>query len=482
MTSPLLLLQITRAELRSMLRADAVSVILGALLLVAGLFVLVLWVSTRRRAAALPGGQRGAGGQWLGMFAALYGLRLLVRATTFRLCFDVAPLVWDHLEAAATYTIPLPIVLFARAWMPSWRGFWTMGVVGLIAFAGYAVLSDVIRQRPYSAELPNNLIAIAFITSLLIGLLRPRLARSRELRTVRVGVLAFTVTAVADNLRGLHLLSFPGPDLEPFGFTVLLACLGLLAGRRVLADARRLVAIDRELHVARQIQSSILPQEMPRVSSVSLAARYRPMTAVAGDFYDFVEIDPQRLGVLVADVCGHGVPAALLASMVKVAFAAQHDRADRPGVLLAALNGALCGRLAGQFVTAAYVFIDGASGLIRYAAAGHPPILRLARRTGDVREFEKNGFALGFVPDADYEELEQPLERGDRLLLYTDGLVEAANAADDLFGLERLKNALAAGAALPPNAAADALLGAMDAWSGQPASDDLTIVVADWSG
>ena len=119
MTSPVLQLQITSAELRSKLRADAVSVILGALLLVAGLSVLVLWVGARRRAAVLPARRRGAGGQWLGLFASLYGLRLLVRATTFRLCFDVAPIVWDHLEAAATYTIPLPIVLFARAWMPS---------------------------------------------------------------------------------------------------------------------------------------------------------------------------------------------------------------------------------------------------------------------------------------------------------------------------------------------------------------------------
>jgi phosphoserine phosphatase RsbU/P len=391
-------------------------------------------------------------------------------------------MVWDHLEAAITYTIPLPTVLFARAWMPSWRRFWTVGLIGLTAFAGYAVASDVIRQRPYSAELPNNVIAITFITSLLIGLLRPGFTRSRELRTARVGVLAYTVAAVADNLRGLHLVAFPGPDLEPFGFTVLLACLGMLAGRRMLGDARRLVAIDRELRVARQIQFSILPQAMPRVSGVSLAARYRPMTAVAGDFYDFVEIDAQRLGVLVADVCGHGVPAALIASMVKVVFAAQHGRADRPAALLATMNDALCGRLAGQFVTAVYLFVDGASGVIRYAAAGHPPMLRLTRRTRDIREVEKNGFALGFVPGADYEELEQPLESGDRLLLYTDGLIEAANAAEDLFGLERLKSALAAGAGLPPNAAADALLGAMDAWSSQPAGDDLTIVVADWSG
>jgi sigma-B regulation protein RsbU (phosphoserine phosphatase) len=481
MTFHLLLLQITPAELRSMLRADAVGLILGVVLLVAGLFVLVLWVGARRRAAVLPAGRRGAGGHWLGVFASLSGLRLLVRATTFRLCFDVPPLVWNHLEAAITYTIPLPIVLFARALMPSWRRFWTAGVIGLTAFAACAIASDVIRQRPYSAQLPNNLIAITFITSLLVGLLRPGLTPSRELRTARVGLLAYTVTAVADNLRGLHVLSFPGPDLEPFGFTVQLACLGMLAGWRVLADARRLLAIDRELSVARQIQSSILPQAMPRVSGISLAARYRPMTAVAGDFYDFVEIDGQRLGVLVADVCGHGVPAALLASMVKVAFAAQHDRADRPGALLSTLNDALYGRLAGQFVTAAYVFIDAASGLIRYAAAGHPPMLCLARRTRDCRALEKNGFALGFVPGADYEELEQPLESGDRLLLYTDGVVEAANAADDLFGLERLKTALAAGAGLPPSAAADSLLNAMDSWSGQPASDDVTVVVADWS-
>ena len=89
------------------------------------------------------------------------------------------------------------------------------------------------------------------------------------------------------------------------------------------------------------------------------------MTAVAGDFYDFVEIDEQRMGVLVADVSGHGVPAALLASMVKMALAAQQSRADRPAALLAGINELVFGRLAGQYVTAAYIFIDGRSREIR---------------------------------------------------------------------------------------------------------------------
>jgi sigma-B regulation protein RsbU (phosphoserine phosphatase) len=478
-------------DLPGILRVDAVSLALGVLLVVAGLLTLVVWATARRVGTPGDGAHRGrrptiladraASLLLLGIFAFLYGLRLLARTTTFRLFFDVPAAAWEHLTAAITYTVPLPMLLFMRAVTPVGRRFTTLASVGLVVFATYAIASDIILRRPCSAEVPNNLIAVTLIVALWALFFRLGVTPSRELRTLRVGVLAWSLTAVADNLRGMKVLAFPGPELEPFGFIVLVACLGALAAWRLLGDARRLVVIDRELSIARQIQFSILPQAMPRVPRTSLAARYRPMTAVAGDVYDFLEIDGQRLGVLVADVSGHGVPAALIASMVKVALAAQHERADRPAAVLAGMNDALCGRLGGQFVTAAYLFLDGASGLIRYAAAGHPPMLRLARRRSlEIRELEKNGFALGFVQATNYEELEQPLDAGDRLLLYTDGLVEAANAAEDLFGLERVKGALAAGASLPADAAADALLHTMDAWSGQPASDDLTIVLVDW--
>ena len=167
--------------------------------------------------------------------------------------------------------------------------------------------------------------------------------------------------------------------------------------------------------------------------------------------------------------------------MVKVTLAAQQARADRPGAVLSGMNEALYGRLGGQDVTAAYLFIDGRTGLIRYAAAGHPPMLRLARGHAEISEVEKNGLALGFVATATYEEVEQRLHEGDRFLLYTDGLVEATNAADDFFEIDRVKTALIAGAALPAAAAAGALLHTMDIWSGRSAADDLTIVIVDWS-
>ncbi len=239
--------------------------------------------------------------------------------------------------------------------------------------------------------------------------------------------------------------------------------------------------MDQELSVARQIQSSILPQVMPRVTGVSVAARYRPMTSVAGDFYDFAEMDDDRIGILIADVSGHGVPAALIASMVKVAFAAERQHADSPAAVLAGMNETLCGRLAGRYVTAAYLFVDVQSRVIRYGAAGHPPMLRLARTDRKVDEVERNGLLLGFIEDPGYEEIELPLGDNDRFLLYTDGLIEAANADEDLFGLERLEESFAAAAGLPADAAANALLSAVDAWSGRAPGDDLTLVVVDWT-
>jgi sigma-B regulation protein RsbU (phosphoserine phosphatase) len=114
--------------------------------------------------------------------------------------------------------------------------------------------------------------------------------------------------------------------------------------------------------------------------------------------------------------------------MVKMALAAQRERADSPAAVLAGMNQTLYGHLAGQYVTAAYVFVDVRSRVIRYAAAGHPPMLRLTREDGRVDEVAKNGLLLGFIQDTPYEESEHPLRSDDRFLLYTDGLIEAANA------------------------------------------------------
>ena len=455
-----------------MLRGDALEVALGTALVTLGLLTLGLSAFVRRRPAGPP---------WLGVFALLYGARLLIRTDTFRAAVDVAPVILNYAEAAITYVVPIPLMLVvSRLMAVEWRRRTMRIACGVTVFAIVAIASDLLRHKPHSARVPNNVVAVSLIALLATRAFRRGLPRTRELRAVRIGVGSFALTALADNLRGIHLIAYPGPDLEPFGALVAIGCVATLAGWRALAEARRLVAIDRELSIARDIQSSILPQAMPRLAGVTVAARYRPMTAVAGDFYDFLDLGDERLGVLVADVTGHGVPAALIASMVKVALASQQSCADRPAQVLTGINRALCGRLAGRYVTAAYLFIDDRAGVVRYAAAGHPPMLQMGAARG-VRRIEENGVLLGFLEDADYADTELRLEDHDRFLLYTDGLIEAANRSDDFFGIEGVEHALASAARLTAAAAADAVLAAKEAWSGLPPTDDLTLVVIDRS-
>jgi sigma-B regulation protein RsbU (phosphoserine phosphatase) len=466
-----LLLQVTRADVIRMLNADALRLGLCVLHIVAGLAAAAVYLRSMRGAeSTLP---------WFGLFSFLYGLRLLARTDTFPLFFSAPPLFWRHVAAAITYVILIPGLLLLRAAFPAWRRHfgWAAAFVG--AFAVAAVLSDAVLRRPASAEAPNNLIAITFILVGIVFIFRPQAEASRDLRTLRVGLAAFAVTAVVDNLRGLGVLSWPRADVEPLGSTVLIACLGTIAVRRVFKDAERLLAIDKELSIARRIQTSILPHAMPRVGGLSVAARYEPMTAVAGDFYDFLEVGAKRLGVLVADVSGHGVPAALIASMVRVAIAAQRPQADRPAAVLAGMNETLAGRLGGQYVTAAYLFLDREAGVMRYSAAGHPPLLRGRRDEPRAHELEENGLPLGMMDVADYRQLEQRLHTGDRFLLYTDGLVDATNAAGEFFTVERVKDAMAAGSGLTTEGVADLIVAKTRGWADKVAADDLTVVLVD---
>src|SRR5262249_55437842 len=150
--------------------------------------------------------------------------------------------------------------------------------------------------------------------------------------------------------------------------------------------------IQKELEVASSIQLSILPAAFPESAQFRVAARYVPVRSVAGDFYDYIAVEDGQVGLLIADVSGHGVPAALIASMVKLAAASQRCVASDPSRLLAGMNTTLFGNTQNQFVTAAYVHLDSKARRMRYSAAGHPPMLLL--RNGRVTKVEENGLLL----------------------------------------------------------------------------------------
>jgi sigma-B regulation protein RsbU (phosphoserine phosphatase) len=165
--------------------------------------------------------------------------------------------------------------------------------------------------------------------------------------------------------------------------------------------------------------------------------------------------------------------------MVKMAAISQRPNSAHPAQLIAGMNVALCGNTQGQFVTAAYVHLDARVGELRYAAAGHPPMLLL--RGGRITEIAQNGLLLAASDQAAYSEVALPLEDGDRLLLYTDGLVEARNAEGSLLGEEALIAAFKATEGLTAEESAGRMIAAAEQWA-KSQDDDLTVLVCDYLG
>jgi phosphoserine phosphatase RsbU/P len=243
--------------------------------------------------------------------------------------------------------------------------------------------------------------------------------------------------------------------------------------------AQQLLTIQKELETARQIQLSILPSTIPKIDGLDIAARYIPMTSVAGDFYDFIVVDEKHIGILVADVSGHGMPAALIASMLKIALSSQVAHADDPAQVLLGLNQALCGKFQLHFVTAAYLFIDMQNRTLTYAGAGHPPLLLWGGSDG-VRSVVENGLFLGKFSFATYSSVVLPLRAGDRILLYTDGIPETTNPAGIEFGVDGFQQFLEMEQSNSADRCADGLIAELSRWSTRGAKeeldDDMTIV------
>jgi sigma-B regulation protein RsbU (phosphoserine phosphatase) len=274
--------------------------------------------------------------------------------------------------------------------------------------------------------------------------------------------------------------------VEPYGFLTLVICLSYVTARRVITDEHQLLTLTDEMRAAARIQEAILPEKLPSLSNVQLAVRYAPMTAIAGDLYDFPTVGPNDFGVLMADVLGHGVPAALIASMVKVAVSTQVKRDNEPASVIAGLNSILSAEAREQYVTAVYLCIDAVNRVGRYSAAGHPPPLLWRRRKRELEVLGETGLLLGVRPNEAYANSEFCFEIGDRLLLYTDGLTDPEDTAGESFGDAALPAFIREKQDLEAEEFVDLLLKQALAWPGNGTrsqqKDDITILVIDLHG
>ena len=248
--------------------------------------------------------------------------------------------------------------------------------------------------------------------------------------------------------------------------------------RTRLAEQQALIRIEEELRLAFEIQSNLLPRCAPELPGYDIACRGIPARHVGGDYYDFIPIDGDRLGLCLADVCGHGMPAALLMANLQATVRGQALAAASPAECMRRSNRLLYRSTdAGRFATCFYGVLELPTGRLSYCNAGHDYPLVFAAR-GAEAALDRGGLMLGVYEEPGYEESALALARGDLLVLYSDGVTERFDAQDRDFGVAGLRAAV--GRARGGSAAQilEAILGAAaDHASGGPHADDMTLVV-----
>jgi phosphoserine phosphatase RsbU/P len=387
----------------------------------------------------------------------------------------------DHLVSLSTVVPGLLLFenFYGRGWYASLR--WLIGVycgAGIVAAMGIANHYHS-RLIPPPGTVLVIMVPIVLVMGHLAGYSPPLLPQRRILF---VGMISFFCAFATDRLLHRQVGNWH-TGVEPYGFLALVICLWYVTARRIIADDRKLISLTEEMRAATKIQKTILPREIPVLENANIAVRYAPMADVAGDLYDFVPLHPCCMGVLVADVMGHGVPAALVASMVKIAASARCGNDGGPASVIAGLNTILWNEAREQYVTAAYLYLDTARGIGRHAAGAHPLPLLWRRRTQSLERLGESGLLLGVRPSETYSESEFHFESGDRLLLYTDGLIEAENASGESFGGAALPALIDKNQNCGTEQFVDLLLREVLAWSrngpGKGQEDDITIVVID---
>lgn len=232
----------------------------------------------------------------------------------------------------------------------------------------------------------------------------------------------------------LALLNILAPQVAPALRVALLV-------KKQKEQVREHERIEQELQTARSIQQSFLPKDVPALTGWQFATYYRPAREVGGDFYDFLPFADGRLGIVIGDVTGKGIPAALLMAKVHTMLRTAVQGMISPGEVLARVNELLVAEIPeGMFVTCFFALLDPESGHLHYANAGHEPPYRQHR--GSAAELWATGMPLGMLPGTRYDEYEITLSPSDSLLFYSDGLVEAHNPAKDMFGFPRLQKVL----------------------------------------
>ncbi len=257
-----------------------------------------------------------------------------------------------------------------------------------------------------------------------------------------------------------------------------------LENAKLIEESLEKERLEKELDVAREIQYKILPHETPKCEHLDITAVFIPAFEVGGDYYDFFKLGNKKLGFVIADVSGKGIPAAFIMAEIKGVFSSLAKWVDSPAELLKKANTILAESLDKKtFVTAIYGIVDVETGVVKYARAGHTPLLHFT--DGKVHNLIPKGLGLGLAAgkgfDPNIEEMEIKLNNNDILVLYTDGIPESQNSELEDFGFDRLEEIVVNNASAPTNTLSNEIIKQVSTFSTNNSQhDDITLVIFKW--
>jgi len=248
----------------------------------------------------------------------------------------------------------------------------------------------------------------------------------------------------------------------------------------LIEEQRKRQRLENELSIAREVQNQLFPRSLPALPGLELAAICKPARTVSGDYYDFIQVGPSRLGIALADISGKGISAALLMASLQAALRSQAmlDGHGGTAALVARLNHHLFKNTSDdRYATFFYAVYDTVSRTLTYTNAGHlPPFFVL---NGRVQTLDEGGTVVGLFDDSPYDQGVVQVSPGSVLVAFSDGLTEPENVYGEQFGLERLRDEVVRQQSSPPNRLAEGLIAASEQWAGTAEqADDITVVVA----
>jgi serine phosphatase RsbU (regulator of sigma subunit) len=328
------------------------------------------------------------------------------------------------------------------------------GIIGHVVFTGQPVIASDVSRDPHYVQ-----------------------GRQATRSEIAVPIVSNGEVVGALNLESDTVDTFAEGDLEFLEFFAVAAAISIEKAivHRELVEKHR---IEHQLAIAREVQTALLPARDPILPGFDIGGINIPTWEIGGDYFDYLPESDGRLAIAVADVSGKGVPAALLMATFRAALRVQRQVDAGIGSTVASLNRVLLDSMdASRFVTAVYGVLAHDTGAFDYVNCGHNPPL-LLRAGGGCELLPGGGPALGMWDGAEFTARTTTIEPGDTLVLYTDGVVEVADADDCLFGVERLEQIVRAHAGGPVHSAVDAVVGATRAYSGRPVfDDDFTLVL-----